>query len=138
MRVLILPGDGIGPEVTAQARRVLDAAGKRAGLSFDYEEGIALPKKITRLDEKMVTISGFMASEDGREGEVEYFILINDGCGCEGTPMLNEMVFCALPEGEKMEIQPGTVEITGKLYVGETEEDGVVVTLYTMDVESVK
>ncbi len=106
--------------------------------SFDYEEGMALPKKITRLDEKKVTISGFMASEDGRGGEVEYFILINDGCGCEGTPMLNEMVFCALPEGEKMEIQPGTVEITGKLYVGETEEDGVVVTLYTMDVDSVK
>jgi len=39
-RILILPGDGIGPEVTAQARRVLDAAAKRAGLSFEYEEAL--------------------------------------------------------------------------------------------------
>lgn len=39
-RILILPGDGIGPEVTHQARRVLDAAAKRAGLSLEYEEGL--------------------------------------------------------------------------------------------------
>ena len=39
-RILVLPGDGIGPEVTAQARRVLDAAAKRAGLSFEYEEAL--------------------------------------------------------------------------------------------------
>ena len=39
-RILVLPGDGIGPEVTAQARRVLDAAAKRSGLSLQYEEGL--------------------------------------------------------------------------------------------------
>ena len=39
-KVLLLPGDGIGPEVTDQARRVLDAAAKRAGLSFEYEEDL--------------------------------------------------------------------------------------------------
>jgi 3-isopropylmalate dehydrogenase len=38
--ILILPGDGIGPEVTHQARRALDAAAKRAGLSLAYEEGL--------------------------------------------------------------------------------------------------
>ncbi|MCZ6596459.1 MAG: 3-isopropylmalate dehydrogenase [Planctomycetota bacterium] len=39
-RILVLPGDGIGPEVTAQAQRVLDAAAKRAGIAFEYEEGL--------------------------------------------------------------------------------------------------
>jgi 3-isopropylmalate dehydrogenase len=39
-RILVLAGDGIGPEVTAQARRVLDAAAKRAGLSLHYEEAL--------------------------------------------------------------------------------------------------
>lgn len=38
-RILVLPGDGIGPEVTAQARRALDAATKRAGIAIEYEEG---------------------------------------------------------------------------------------------------
>jgi 3-isopropylmalate dehydrogenase len=36
-RILILPGDGIGPEVTQQAVRVLTAAAKRAGLELDFE-----------------------------------------------------------------------------------------------------
>lgn len=37
-RIVVLPGDGIGPDVTDAARRVLDAAATRAGLSLDYKE----------------------------------------------------------------------------------------------------
>jgi 3-isopropylmalate dehydrogenase len=33
--VAVLPGDGIGPEITAEATRVLGAVGRRAGLSID-------------------------------------------------------------------------------------------------------
>jgi 3-isopropylmalate dehydrogenase len=39
-RILLLPGDGIGPEVTAQAQRALDAAARRAGLALDYEAAL--------------------------------------------------------------------------------------------------
>ena len=39
-RVLLLPGDGIGPEVTAQAARVLEAAAARHGLRLELEEGL--------------------------------------------------------------------------------------------------
>ena len=35
-RIVVLPGDGIGPEVTDAARRVLDAAAARAGLRLDW------------------------------------------------------------------------------------------------------
>ena len=34
--VLVLPGDGIGPEVTSSAQRVLDAIGQRFGHTFRY------------------------------------------------------------------------------------------------------
>jgi 3-isopropylmalate dehydrogenase len=37
-RIVVTPGDGIGPEVTREAQRVLVAAGKRHGLAFDFEE----------------------------------------------------------------------------------------------------
>jgi 3-isopropylmalate dehydrogenase len=37
-RILILPGDGIGPEVTREARRVLEAAAAAAGLALGFEE----------------------------------------------------------------------------------------------------
>ena len=37
-KLCVLPGDGIGPEVTAEAVKVLDAVARRAGHTFEYEE----------------------------------------------------------------------------------------------------
>ena len=37
-RVVLLPGDGIGPEVMAQGRGVLDEVARATGVSFEYEE----------------------------------------------------------------------------------------------------
>ena len=36
--ILLLPGDGIGPEVVSAARRVMDAAAEHFGVSLSYEE----------------------------------------------------------------------------------------------------
>jgi 3-isopropylmalate dehydrogenase len=38
VRILLLPGDGIGPEISAATRDVLMAAGKRFGLGLEIEE----------------------------------------------------------------------------------------------------
>jgi 3-isopropylmalate dehydrogenase len=38
--IMLLPGDGIGPEVVAEARRVLDATAARFGHSFEYRQGL--------------------------------------------------------------------------------------------------
>ena len=38
--IMLLPGDGIGPEVVAEARWVLDAAATRFGHTFDYRHGL--------------------------------------------------------------------------------------------------
>lgn len=37
-RIVLLPGDGIGPEVTAVAVRILEATGKQHGFSLQFEE----------------------------------------------------------------------------------------------------
>jgi hypothetical protein len=50
---------------------------------------------------------------------------------------MNEIVYCALPEGTTMDVKPGIVHVVGKLYVGEQKEDGAVVALYSMDADSV-
>ncbi|MBI2178179.1 MAG: 3-isopropylmalate dehydrogenase [Candidatus Tectomicrobia bacterium] len=39
-RIAVLPGDGIGQEVTVQSRRVLEAAGRRFGVAFRFEEAL--------------------------------------------------------------------------------------------------
>ncbi len=40
--VTVIPGDGIGPEIVREARKVLDQVGKVFGHSFDYTEILAL------------------------------------------------------------------------------------------------
>jgi 3-isopropylmalate dehydrogenase len=39
--IAVLPGDYIGPEVTAEARRVLEASGRRFGHTFTFTEALA-------------------------------------------------------------------------------------------------
>ncbi|HEX6390853.1 MAG TPA: 3-isopropylmalate dehydrogenase [Solirubrobacteraceae bacterium] len=39
-RVVYLPGDGVGPEVLAAARRCVDAAGERFGFSVEWDEHV--------------------------------------------------------------------------------------------------
>lgn len=104
---------------------------------FDYEEGMELPSDVTTYDSTTVKISGFMRREDGGDGPTEYFMLINDACGCDGTPKLNEIVYCTMPSGEGVEIESDVVSVTGTIYVGEESEDGVVLGIYFLDVDSI-
>ena len=38
--IAVLPGDGIGPEIIKEARKVLDAVSMRFGISFEYQEAL--------------------------------------------------------------------------------------------------
>ena len=37
-KIAVIPGDGIGPEIVAEAQKVLDAAGRKYGFSLEYQE----------------------------------------------------------------------------------------------------
>ncbi|HEU6451873.1 MAG TPA: 3-isopropylmalate dehydrogenase [Gemmatimonadaceae bacterium] len=39
-RITVLPGDGVGPEVTTEAVKVLEAVGARCGHAFNFDEGL--------------------------------------------------------------------------------------------------
>ncbi len=55
-RICLLPGDGIGPEITAEAVKVLDAIGRAEGVTFEFTEallgGIAIDEAGTPLPEE--------------------------------------------------------------------------------------
>ena len=57
-RILLLPGDGIGPEVTREAARVLETVAKRFGIEVSLEEGLiggaAIDANGTPLDDATV------------------------------------------------------------------------------------
>ncbi|MGH7317011.1 MAG: isocitrate/isopropylmalate family dehydrogenase, partial [Candidatus Rokuibacteriota bacterium] len=39
-KIAVLPGDGIGQEVTPQARRILELVGRAAGIGFEFETAL--------------------------------------------------------------------------------------------------
>lgn len=39
-RILLLPGDGVGPEVVEQARRVLETVARRGAIAFEFSEAL--------------------------------------------------------------------------------------------------
>ncbi len=49
LKIAVLAGDGIGPEVMAESLKVLDAAGRKHGLGFEYKHadvgGCAIDKQ---------------------------------------------------------------------------------------------
>jgi isocitrate dehydrogenase (NAD+) len=73
LRVTLLPGDGVGPEVTAAARRVVEAAG--VDVEWDVHEvgtvawerdGVALPEPvITSIRERGLALKGPVATPVG-------------------------------------------------------------------------
>lgn len=115
-----------------------DKVGFAVLAGFTYAEGMKLPAEVTKYDEVEITVRGFMRREAPGSGPVDTFLLVNDACGCAGTPLLNEIVFCTLPDGVTMDIKTGVVSVTGKFYVGEVEEDGYVIMLYQMDADTVQ
>jgi hypothetical protein len=104
---------------------------------WEYTDGMKLPDSVTKLDRKKFTLSGFMRREDSGFGEVEFFLLVYENCGCTGTPKINELVYCAMPEGVTTPVHPGPVKVSGTLYVAEQKDDGVVYGIYAMDVDKV-
>ncbi len=64
-RIAVLPGDGIGPEVMAEAVKVLEKVQARFGLAFEYDRhdvgGIAIDNHGTPLPQS--TIAGCEAAD---------------------------------------------------------------------------
>ncbi len=105
---------------------------------FDFTPGVQLPQEVVDLDDKTVRVQGFMQAEKDGDTDLSYFLLINDACGCQGTPKLNEIIYCAMPESHTTKLLPGLVKITGKLFVGEEKEGEDVVGLYYLDVDKIE
>ncbi len=76
-RLVVVPGDGIGPEVIAGGRRVLEAAGRRFGFAFEWREvlvgGVAIDAYGVPLrDEDMALCASADAVFFGSIGDPKY------------------------------------------------------------------
>lgn len=87
-KIGVIPGDGIGPEVVREARKVLDAASEIHGLDFEYEEfplgaahylstGEVLSEEtLQRLSKKNAILLGAMGDPRVKPGLLEKGVLL--------------------------------------------------------------
>ncbi|MEW5747760.1 MAG: isocitrate/isopropylmalate dehydrogenase family protein [Candidatus Thermoplasmatota archaeon] len=87
-KVGVIPGDGIGPEVVREARRVLDVACERCGASIDFEEfplgaahylrtgEVLSDETVSRLGEKHALLLGAMGDPRVKPGVLEKGVLL--------------------------------------------------------------
>jgi 3-isopropylmalate dehydrogenase len=87
-KIGVIPGDGVGPEVIAEARRVLDAVADRRSLAFEFEEfplgaghylktGEVLSEEtIQRLSRKDAILLGAMGDPRVKPGVLEKGVLL--------------------------------------------------------------
>ncbi len=98
---------------------------------IEYRRGRALPSEVTELNGKEVRIEGYMAL--GTIEGATVFEFVPEECEC-GRSKVQHFIEVTLLNGV-VTYEPGRIKLTGKLDIGEKEEDGFVVSLYRLEVE---
>ena len=63
MKILVLPGDGIGPEVVEQAKHVLEACAQHFGFSMHFTEAVVGGAAIDAFHTALPNRDGHSASD---------------------------------------------------------------------------
>ena len=77
-RIAVIPGDGIGKEVVPEGLRVLEAVGRKFGISFTWDE---FPWSC-----EYRAIHGRMMPEDGLAAIRDHDAIFFGACGFPGVP----------------------------------------------------
>ncbi len=104
---------------------------------FGEGEGFTFPDHIKALDDKPITISGYMIPGRIRNNKVRDFMLVRDLAGCcfGGAPNPDEwidVVMTGEAEAEYLRYLPISVHGTLKL-IGEQDQEGYAVGVYRME-----
>jgi hypothetical protein len=123
-----------------KAGEVRDANIKELG-NFDYDadKGGNVPDDVKGLSGLKVRVKGFMIPMD-QASNVTTFALVPDlfACCFGQPPQVQHMIVATCPPGKAVTYYPDELVVEGTLKVDEKKEDGFIVSLFEMDVSSVK
>lgn len=101
---------------------------------WTYQEGkTPIPEKVRALDGKRVEITGFMMPINEPQ-RLTRFIVVQSlwGCCFGQTPAVNHVVVVTMEPGKVVNFYPDPVRVTGVFSVGETREEGYLVSIYRL------
>jgi hypothetical protein len=146
-----LVGQGISSNRMQYASLTTDtgetkSSGKSTKLSFEtlgnwtYIEGkTPIPDDVKKFDGQEVELSGFMMPLTQTE-QITEFMMIQAlwGCCYGKPPAVNHVVMVKMNGGQSVKFYPEPIRVRGKFNVGETKQDGYLVSLYRLDAEEIQ
>lgn len=109
--------------------------------NFDYDQndGGNIPSDVKSLSGSKIRIKGFMIPMDQAES-ITSFALVPDlfACCFGQPPQIQHTIVARTPKGKAVSYYPDEIVVEGTLIVEEKKEDGFVISVFEMDVSSVR
>jgi hypothetical protein len=106
---------------------------------YDADKGGNIPADVTALSGMQIRVKGFMIPMDQADS-VTSFALVPDlfACCFGQPPQVQHMIVATCPPGKSVTYYPDELVVEGTLKVQEKKEDGFIISLFEMQVSSVK
>ena len=106
---------------------------------YDADKGGNIPNDVTALSGSTVRVSGFMIPIDQAENITSFALVPSLFACCFGQPpQVQHTIICKAPAGKAVGYYPDELVVEGKLNVEEKKDEGFIVSLFEIEVSSVK
>jgi hypothetical protein len=106
---------------------------------WKYNDGKnPIPQSVRNLEGKQVEVTGFMMPINETKA-ITRFILIQSlwGCCFGQTPDVNHIIVVNMETGKSIDFYPDPVKVLGKFQIGETREEGYLISIYQLEANKV-
>ena len=107
--------------------------------AWKFIEGkTSIPQAVKKLDGKWIEVTGFIMPINETQ-HITRFILIQSlwGCCFGQTPDVNHIIVVHMEHGKTIEFYSDPVRVIGQFSVGETREEGFLVSIYRLEANQV-
>lgn len=128
------------PHVKPSGEGTYDTTIKALGnFEYDQEKGGNIPQDVADLAGSKIRIKGFMIPMDQAES-ITSFALVPDlfACCFGQPPQIQHIVVARTPRGKSVSYYPDEIVVEGTLLVEEKKEDGFIISIFEIDVSSVR
>ena len=106
---------------------------------YDADKGGNIPSDVLALSGSTVRVTGFMIPIDQAENITQFALVPSLFACCFGQPpQVQHTVVCKAPEGKAVGYYPDELVVEGKLKVEEKKDEGFIVSVFEIEVTSVK
>lgn len=128
------------PHVRPKNGEFLDLAIKDLGnFEYDQEHGGNIPKDVRDLNGAKIRLHGFMIPMDQAENITQFALVPSLFACCFGQPpQIQHTIVADTPKGKAVPYVPDEIVLEGNLHVQEKKDDGYVVSIFQVDVTSVR